>query len=439
MESIISYKKIGGLALPIILSQSVVLVNGLINLAFIGPLGTDAIAAVAMANAVCAAAFNFLEGFRLGTTVLIAKASAEQDRNKGTGLLTASLFLAAIIGALLYAFAPDISRAVYASIDSDAIRRHGAEYLRIMLRSVPFTLGLYVFVGLFRGLRDATTPLYGIIAVCLIDTVLSYLLVYGKAGLPCLGVKGAALATMTANLAGLAIVVGLALTQAHTRPYVRWNPRFFAHIREYGVLAADIGLNTGSTLLALLIFVGIIKDLGPAALAVHQITLQIFNFSYLPSVGFLIAASIIVAPLSAGDATHLLKPTVFRIGRMSLGVTSLTCFCLYVSAPAVSRFFSPTDAVVAAQTVQTLKLVCCGQLFSAVYMVLRGTLTACRATRFILYEGLFSAYAVFLPLAWLLAIRLEYGVYGGYLAFLAWCATDCLILAWRFRRQAKTA
>jgi len=57
-------------------------------------------------------------------------------------------------------------------------------------------------------------------------------------------------------------------------------------------------------------------------------------------------------------------------------------------------------------------------------MVMRGVLTACKDARFIVYEGLVSSYIIFLPLAYLFAIQLGYGVYGGYIAFLFWCFTD---------------
>ncbi len=435
MEQIISYKRIGALAFPIIISQSVVLLDGMIDLAFIGPLGTDAIAAVAIANAICATVFNFLEGFRIGTTVLIAKASESQDPAKGAAVINTGLFLTALIGAVLIIFASDISTMVYDSIGNEQIKYHGVAYLTVWLWTIPLILFSYVLVGLFRGLRDTATPLFSTIASCILNAIFTYLFVYGGWGFPGLGVEGSAWGTFAASLVGLLIIIYLAIKNPLTAQYIRWNQSFLKQTPEYVSLAIDIGLNTGFTLLALLAFVYVIKPLGSVALAVHQITLQIFNLAYLPSIGFLITASILVPRLVEPETNHLLKPTVNRIGRMSLGVICLTSGALFLSASAVSRFFSPADAIVAEQAVKTLKLVCCGQLFSSVYMVLRGALTGCRDTRFIIYEGLLSSYLVFLPLAYLLAIQLGYGVYGGYVAFLLWCITDCLALAFRFYRH----
>jgi len=437
MQQSMSYRQIGKLALPVIAAQSVVLINGMIDLAFIAPYGTEAIAAVSIANALCAVLFNFWEGFRLGTTVLVADALAGNNAQKATAVVSSGLFLAAIISVLFTAFAPLVSHWVYLLAGNEAMQYHGTEYLMVWLWSLPFTLFSYVLTGLFRGLKDTTTPLYATLVICLFNVFFDYLLVYGGFGVPSLGVKGAAWGTLFASLAGFSILILLTVKKPLTSPYLHFKQPFFKQIPEYVALAVDVGLNTGSTLLALLIFVCIVKPLGPAALAVHQITLQVFNLAYLPAVGFLITASIIVPQLLNPSHKRLLIPTVSRICQMSFGVVLITGGLLFAFSSTVSSFFSPADKQVAAQAAQTMRLVCAGQLFSAIYMVLRGALTSCKDTRFIVYEGWISGYLIFLPLAYLLAIKLGYGIYGGYMAFVAWCVTDCCALAFRFFRQQR--
>lgn len=430
MEPIISYKKIAQLALPIILAQSVVLMNGMIDLAFIGPFGAEAIAAVSVANAICAVLLNFLEGFRIGTTVLIAKAAGSSP--KITAVVNTGLFLAACVGLALAAAAPGISSLVYHIVDDEHLRYYGMDYLKIWLWTMPLILFNHVLTGLFRGQGNTATPLYSTATICLLNACFAYLFVYGGFGFPGLGVKGAALGTLLANFLGLLLIARLAFLRKITAGNLNWKQPFLRQAPEYIALAADIGMNTGFTLLALLLFVVIIKQLGAAALATHQITLQVFNFAYLPAVGFLITASIVVPRLLEPAYDSLLLRTVNRICQMSFGFILLTSSLLFIFADNVSRFFSPADQLVAEQAVQTLRLVCFGQLFSSVYMVLRGVLTACKDTRFIMYEGLISGYLIFLPLGYLGAIQSGYGVFGGYMAFLAWCIVDCMALAWRF-------
>lgn len=431
MQNIIGYKQIGKLAFPVIIAQSVVLISGIIDLAFIGPYGTEAIAAVSVANALCATLFNFLEGFRLGTTVLISKAAAANDVQKASAVVNSGLFLVALIGIVCVIFAPYISNTVYAIVGNEQMKYYGADYLKVWLWALPIILFAYVLVGLFRGLRDTTTPLYSTLVICLLNAFFDYLFVRGGFGFPSIGVKGAAWGTLLANLAGLLILVCLAVKKPLTNKYIFLQRQFFRQIPEYAALARDIGLNTGFTLLALLLFVCLIKPLGAAALAVHQITLQIFNFAYLPAFGFLITASIIVPQLLGDHQRYLLLPTVNRICKMSFSIILVISSLLFIFSSTFGSFFSPADQLVASQAAETLKLVCLGQLFSAIYMVLRGVLTGCGDTRFVVYEGWVSGYLIFLPLAYFLAVKIDWGIYGGYVAFLCWCVADCAALVFR--------
>lgn len=432
-----SYKQMVRLALPVIATQSVVLINSMTDLAFIAPYGTDAIAAVAIANTLCATLLNFLEGFRLGTTILVSEASTTNNPAKAAVAVNSGIFLAATIGGILLVFAPSISHWVYIVSENGQMAYHGTTYLTIWLCTMPLILLSFVLTGLFRGLKDTATPFYSALIICLLNIILAYALVGGGFGFPRLGVKGAAWGTLLANLTGVCILLFLAVKKPLTRQAMNWRQPFIKQIREYVKLAVDVGLNTGFTLLALLLFVCIIKPLGTAALAVHQITLQVFNFTYLPAVGFLITASIIV-PRILETEPNLLVSTVIRLCKMSFVTALVISGLLLMFSHTVGNFFSPADMLVAKQATATLQLVCAGQLFSSIYLVLRGTLTGCRDTRFIVYEGLVSGYLVFLPLAYWLALKLGYGIYGGYIAFLAWCIIDCAALAWRFYQRRST-
>ena len=431
MQKIISYTQIGKLAFPMMVAQSAVFISGLIDLAFIGPYGAAAIAAVSIANAICATLFNFFEGFRLGTTVLIAKAAALSDSPKGASVINAGIVLVAAIGLIFIPFAPYISEIVYGIAGDATMKFHGVEYLTVWLRALPFVLMSYLLSGLFRGLGDTATPLYASVVVCFLNGIFDYLFVCGGFGFPRLGVAGAAWGTWLANLVGLAILSYLSLSKPLTRGYMKRLYPSRKQIRDYAVLAADIGLNTGFTLLALLLFVFMVKSLGAGALAAHQITLQVFNVAYLPAVGFLLTASMVVPRLAASRRTDLLIPTVIRICKMSFSVILAASSLTFVFSEAIGGFFSPADKLAADCAAQTIKLVCVGQLFSSVYMVLRGALTGCGDSRFIVYEGWVSGYLIFLPLAYLMAIKLGYGILGGYTAFVLWCMTDCAALAFR--------
>lgn len=128
-----SYRTIGGLALPVVMAQAVVLFNGVTDLLFIAPCGTEAIAAVALANALCAVLLNFLEGLRLGTTVLVAKAS---DAAESSAVVAIGLLLALTVGGGIALVAPWLAAMAYATASNEALRLQGTDYLTVWLLSL---------------------------------------------------------------------------------------------------------------------------------------------------------------------------------------------------------------------------------------------------------------------------------------------------------------
>ena len=436
MSDIIRFRTILALTAPLIISQSVILANGIIDLVIVGPLGTGAVAAVSLSTAVCIVLFNFLEGFRTGTTVLVSGAAAMNDDARIQNLVRTALFLAALIGSAIFIAAPFIGNAVF---PSDAgIQARGSTYLTIWICTVPVVLFMNVITGLFRGLGDTATPAIIAVCVCTLNALLSYLLVYGGCGMSALGMTGSAWGTLLSESAGLAATLAIAKRKRKTSRYLRLSGENY-HFREFSSLAAHIGCASGFTLIALLIFVFMLRGLGERAVAVHQITLQVFNTAYLPAMGFLIAATIIVPRYRATGRPGMIAKAAGRITAMSLGSILAVCAAIFAGAEVIATLFSPSDAAVAHGAARTIRLVCVGEIFCSVYMVMRGVLIGCGDSRFIFFEGLVSAYVVFLPLAYLLAIEEGHGVYGGYCAFIAWCAFDCAALLMRFRRRAKRA
>jgi Na+-driven multidrug efflux pump len=229
---IVSYKEICKLAWPVTISQGISLINGLVDLAFISPFGTEAIAAVAIANVICTTLLNFFEGFRLGTTVLVANA-AINDRQKTAGVFNTALFLAVSAGCILALAAPFISSAVFNHIASPALTTFGAPYFTYWLCVTAVSFILFTLVGFLRGLGDTITPLYIAVFICLLNAVLDYLFIYGYAGFPALGVKGSALATLAVNILGTLILFFIILRGKHTAQYLDFRQALRPFIKEY--------------------------------------------------------------------------------------------------------------------------------------------------------------------------------------------------------------
>ena len=426
----ISYGTIFGIAFPVAVSQSAARIIGMTDLSFVAPLGVDAAASLSLASMLWAAIFTFLEGFRTGTTVLTAEALGAGREDRAAAVFRTGVAGALLFGGAIAALAGPLSRALFAFPGAERIAACGTEYMTITLRAAPVTLLFFVGVGAFRGAADTRTPLYAGILVCVVNAALDAALVPGRMGFPSFGAAGAAWASLAAYCLGAGGLVFL-LFGKHRRGRVSRDI-----VRRFVRTSVDVGIFSGAISLALLIFVLMVRTLGGEALAVHHVCFQVFLCTYLPASGFQVAASVLTAGFrSAGDHSGARRASA-RLVRAASVFSAVVGVGMWFGARGIAAFFSPAEPAVVARAAETLRFMCVAQMFSVMYMTLQGSLLGYSDTHFLAFEGLVSGYAVFLPCAWFLMLRLEGGIRAGYVAFLIWTVFDflCLFARWTYIR-----
>lgn len=427
MSELISYKKICKIALPVTISQASIILNGMIDLAFLGGFGTDIIAAASICNITSSTIYNFLEGIRTATTIMISKANAEKAKRNMSSILNVSLVNALIIGIIVALITPFFSKLLYSLLSTEDVAVYGVKYMTIWLSAAPFTLIFYAGVGFFRGLGDTVTPLYITIFNFLVNFIGD--IVFVKLGF---GANGIAAATLISYIIGSIVTLITLKVKKSTRDYFRLKESIKGKVKEYVALSFQIGFNTGFMNMALMFFVSIMSTQGTEIVAAHQIAFQVFLITYLPAMGFLVSASILVPQLLALQKKKLIGATVFRIVKVSFLFVLIISAIVYTFSNNIAAFFSPNDLVVVERASEALKIVSVIQLSTSIYMVIRGALTGCKDTKFMMYEGIISGYLIFLILAYIFVCKMNYGIKGGYYAFLIWALSDCIFFISRF-------
>ena len=432
MISELKLKSIFQLAWPAIVSQATITAVGIIDIIFIGQISVGAIAAVSIANSFITSLYYFLEGIRTGTTVITANYLGAQEKNNIAKTLKLSLAYAVIIGVIIAIFARPISRGIYALFAANDISKEWVEkYISIILVGAPFTLIFFAISGFFRGLKNTFIPFVITLGIFFTNVIFDYLLVNGFHGFPQMGVKGAAAGSLIAYIVGAILSIIFLVKHKLTRQFVTIKVRLTKLLKEYSRVAFEIGFYTGMLTLAILLFVFMIKHLGAQAIAVHEISHQVFLISFLAPYGFQIATSILVGKFLGSDRKDLILPVTKKIMFLCFIIVFIMTALTYIFAYPIAKLFNPTDPYVINLTTITIKLVCLEQLFSPISLVTRGALTGLKDTGFIVIAGLVTGYLFFLPLAYFLSITMNTGVIGGYIAFVLWSALDALVFWWR--------
>jgi MATE family multidrug resistance protein len=261
----VTHRRVLAIALPMTLSSATTPLLGVVATGVIGRLGeAHLLGAVAMSSVVFDCLFWLFAFLRMGTVALTAQALGAGDVAEERATLFRALLVAAAIGLALILLQVPLAGLIYRAMGaSGEVTRAAAIYFQVRIWSAPFALANYVLLGWYVGLARASTALVLQVVINLLDAVAIALLVLVFD----LGVAGAALAAVIAEVTGTAagVIVALRIVGARipdmTRVFDRTRfVRLFvinrdimirtaALITAWGFFAAQ-GARSGDVLLA---------------------------------------------------------------------------------------------------------------------------------------------------------------------------------------------
>ncbi len=168
---------------------------------YLGILGTEALAAMGFAFPITITLFAFAGGIGTGASSVIARAMGAGDRNRVTKLVTHAQILALVIGCFLGILGALSANLIVELLGAkDVVKQMTIDYLTVYMVGVPFFLLSIVGSTLLRATGSAASP--GIIMTTgsIVQIVLGPVLIFGWAGIPELGIAGAAWAYVISRL-----------------------------------------------------------------------------------------------------------------------------------------------------------------------------------------------------------------------------------------------
>lgn len=223
------YKMVLAIAVPIMIQNGITNFVSLLDNIMIGQIGTEQMSGVAIVNQILFVYNLCLFGGVSGAGIFTAQYFGQKNQEGVRQTVRFKLWMVSLITLftvilLLAAGRPLIT--LYLQGDGTAesaaaTLRYGREYLQIMLPGlIPFML-VQVYSSTLRECGKTILPMKaGVIAV-FVNLVLNYLLIYGKFGMPALGVQGAALATIISRFVECAIVLIHTHRRAQEHPFVQ--------------------------------------------------------------------------------------------------------------------------------------------------------------------------------------------------------------------------
>ena len=192
------------LAVPVTISMVLFTVYLLVDIYFVGRLGSDAVAALSISSNAFFIHLGFSTILGTGGMALIAQAFGRKDYNQASQVFKQSLLMALVIGSI-EAVTGLLIAPFYIKFFGGGGKslEWGIQYFQIFSISFLFMIFLYVIGNCYRGMGDTRIPMIIMLQGNILNMVLDPLLIFGWLGLPALGVRGAAIASLISQIYAL--------------------------------------------------------------------------------------------------------------------------------------------------------------------------------------------------------------------------------------------
>ncbi len=222
------YKLVFAIVLPIVIQNTVSNFVNLLDNVMVGRIGTEQMSGVSVANQLLfvfnLCIFGGLSGAGIFTAQYFGAKDMDGVRYTFRFKLYTALAVLAVAYAVFFTAAPQLIKLYLtedASGDAAATLEYGMQYLKVMyFGMVPFALS-NVYAGTLRETGETMMPMKASIAEVITNMCLNYVLIFGKFGMPVLGVRGAAIATVISRFLGLAILAVYTHRNSERHPYIK--------------------------------------------------------------------------------------------------------------------------------------------------------------------------------------------------------------------------
>jgi putative MATE family efflux protein len=423
------------LSVPMVLEMAMESLFAVVDVFYVSRVSSDAVATVGITESMLTIVYTVALGLGIGAMAVVARRIGEKDEEgaaqAAVQAIALGLIVATAVGIVAALNAERLMRLMGASpsmIDSSL------GYTQVMFAGNATVTLLFLNNAIFRGAGDPAIAMRMLWLGNIINIIVCPFLIFGIGPFPELGVTGAAIGTNIGR--GTAVV---------TQLWMLWSGRARIHVRRrHLVLVPTVMWNvcrlSGSGFIQILIdtssyigLVRVISTFGSDALAGYTIGIRTVIFAILPAWGLANAAATMVGQALGAKKPDRAEAAVWTAGKYNAIVLGAVSVFFVALAPWIVSIYT-SDPAVAPYATSCLRIVSTGFVFFAYGLVFTQSFNGAGDTWTPTWINLGCFWLFQIPLAWLLAIRLEMGPMGVFIAMTAAFSLLAIVSGLVFRR-----
>lgn len=363
------------LALPIMANSFIQMAYNFMDMIWLGRVGTKAVASAGTAGF-----FTWIGAALLLIPKIAAEVGVAQSYGKGNKdemknyiihTLQLVIVMAVIYSLVLIFFRHNLIG--FFGIDDKQVVNMAVDYLLIVSFGMICFFINPVFAGIFNGLGNSFTPFIINSIGLVLNIVLDPIMIFGLGPFPKMGIKGAALATIIAQISATLIFIIVCNKKLTIFENVNMfkipNIKFIGHIIKLGlpVSLQEFFFSTIALLIA-----KILAKWGPIPIAVQNIGSQIEAISWMTAGGFSTALSAFIGQNYGAKKYDRIsegyKKSILLVGIIGIGAT---CLLIFFGEP-IFRLFIPNDEEAIVEGAIYLKILGVSQFFMCIEIATAG-------------------------------------------------------------------
>ncbi len=410
-------RALGLLAIPMMLEMAMESVFAVVDIAFVSRLGTDAVAAVGITEALVTVLYAIAIGLGMGLTAMVARRIGAKDADGAAAVTGQSIWLGVILSVVIgiagFAYARELLEIMGAS---EGVIEQGEGFTAILLGGSASIIYLFLLNAAFRGAGDATVALRSLWIANGCNIVLDPCLIFGLGPFPEMGVTGAAVATTIGRSIGIVYQLWYLFGGRGRIPFRLRHLRLVPRLAGRLVVISLGGI--GQFLVATTSWIGIMRIVaiyGSAAIAAYTIALRMMEFIFLPAWGLGNAAATLVGQNLGADQPERAERSAWQASKYNTAFMTLAgVFLLAFAGPITGLFTSEADVL--RWGTNCLQILGLGFPMYAVGMVMIQAMNGAGDTETPVVLNLVCFWLLQIPLAYLLSTRTSLEPNGAFIA-----------------------
>lgn len=418
------------------IGQLGMIILGFADTMMVGHHSTTELGAASFVNNIINLVIITATGFSYGLTPIVGGLFGREELPQAGRALRCALLANLMAGAIMMAALGILYFNVGNIGQPKELLPYIKPYYLVLLASIPFVMLFNAFKQFTDSITETRTSMWILLSGNLLNIIGNYVLIYGKAGMPEMGVVGAGVATLLSRVVMVALFLFVFLSRKKMRPYregffvLGWSRQLVRRLVSLGTpIALEMGMETASFSLSIIM----VGWLGTIALASHQVMITISQFTFMVYYGLGAAVAVRTSYFNGQDDRDNVCHTVVAGLQVMVALELLLSGIIFLLRNHIGGWF--TDSAEVSSTVISLMVpFFIYQFGDGLQINYANALRGIADVKPLMVIAFIAFFVISLPMGYFCGFVLNFGLVGVWMAFPFGLTSAGVMMWYRFKK-----